>query len=96
MWLPVAVLVVPVILIGVAPVLVEPVVDLAARAVVGRPLPDYHLALWHGLTPALFMTAVAVAGGMLLLAAYRPAWPCRLAMPRPEAKSIFDAVIGAS
>ena len=41
------------------------------------------------------MTAVAVAGGVLLLAAYRPALALRLALPRPEAKSIFDAVIGA-
>ena len=95
MWLPVAVLVVPVVAIGVAPVLVEPLVDLAAGAVIQGELPSYHLALWHGITPALFMTAVAVAGGLLLLAAYRPALALRLAMPRPEAKSIFDAAIGA-
>ena len=95
MWLPVAILVVPVVLIGVAPVLVEPLVDLAAGAVIQGELPSYHLALWHGITPALFMTAVAVAGGLLLLAAYRPALALRLAMPRPEAKSIFDAAIGA-
>ena len=48
MWLPVAVLVMPVVLIGVAPWLVEPLIDLAAGAVIGGPLPDYHLALWHG------------------------------------------------
>ena len=54
------------------------------------PLPDYHLALWHGVTPALFMTAVALAGGLLLLAAYRPVGAVRQALPRPEAKSIFD------
>ena len=95
MWLPVAVLVVPVVLIGVAPVLVEPVVDLAASAVIGGPLPDYHLAIWHGLTPALFMTAVAFAGGALLLAAFRPALAVRLSVPRPEAKSMYDGVIAA-
>ena len=93
MWLPVAILVVPVVLIGVAPALVEPLVNLAARPVVGGQLPDYHLALWHGVTPALFMTAVAVAGGVLLLLAYRPTLALRMAMPRPEAKSIFDAAI---
>jgi len=96
MWLPVAILVVPVVLIGVAPVLAEPLVDLAAGAVVHGALPSYHLALWHGLTPALFMTAVAVAGGLLLLAAHQPALALRLAMPRPEAKSIFDAAVGAA
>ncbi|MFL5332302.1 MAG: monovalent cation/H+ antiporter subunit A [Geminicoccaceae bacterium] len=95
MWLPMAVLVVPVVLIGIAPPLVEPIVDLAARAVTGGALPDYHLALWHGVTPALFMTAVAVLGGALLLAAYQPALALRLALPRPEAKSIFDALIEA-
>src|SRR4051812_2568970 len=95
MWLPMAVLVVPVVLIGIAPPLVEPIVDLAARAVIGGALPDYHLALWHGVTPALFMTAVAVLGGALLLAAYQPALALRLALPRPEAKSIFDALIEA-
>ena len=96
MWLPVAILVVPVVLIGVAPVLAEPLVDLAAGAVVHGALPSYHLALWHGLTPALFMTAVAVAGGLLLLAAHQPALALRLTMPRPEAKSIFDAAVGAA
>ena len=35
MWLPVAVLVVPVLLIGMAPGLVEPVIDMAAAAVIG-------------------------------------------------------------
>jgi multicomponent K+:H+ antiporter subunit A len=96
MWLPVAILVIPVVMIGVAPVLVEPLVDLAAGALVRAPLPDYHLALWHGVTPALFMTAVAVAGGLLLLAAYEPAMSLRLAMPRPEAKTMFDASIDAA
>ena len=81
MWLPVAVLVVPVVLIGMAPWLVEPLVDVAAGAVIGGPLPDYHLALWHGVTPALFMTVVAVAGGLLLLAAYRPVGDARLTAP---------------
>ena len=93
MWLPVAVLIVPVVVIGVAPLLAEPVVDVAAAAVVGGPLPDYHLALWHGLTPALFMSAVAIAGGVLLLGAYRPALAFRLSLPRPEAKAIFDRLV---
>jgi multicomponent K+:H+ antiporter subunit A len=96
MWLPVAVLVVPVVLIGVAPPLVEPVVNLAAGAVTGGDQPGYHLALWHGPTPALFMSAVALAGGLLLLKAYHPVRAWRLALPRPEAKTIFDRVVQAS
>ena len=73
MWLPVAVLVVPVVLIGMAPWLVEPAGRRRRRVPwSAAPLPDYHLALWHGVTPAVFMTVVALAGGLLLLAAYRP------------------------
>lgn len=95
MWLPVVVLVVPVVVIGVAPALVVPVVDLAAGAVTGGRLPEYHLALWHGLTPALFMTAVALAGGILLLAAQQPVRAWRLRLPRPEAKDMFEHAVAA-
>ena len=96
MWLPVAVLVVPVLLIGMAPGLVEPVIDMAAAAVIGGSLPEYHLALWHGLTPAVFMTAVALAGGVLLLASHRPVGTYRLRLPRPEAKDMFEAGVAAA
>ena len=84
----------PVVLIGVAPALVEPAGRRSPpRAVIGGQLPDYHLALWHGFTPALFMTAMAVAGGVAAAGAPTGrARALRLALPRPEAKSIFDAV----
>jgi multicomponent K+:H+ antiporter subunit A len=93
MWLPVAVLVVPVVVIGVAPPLVEPVVDLAANAVTGGNLPDYHLAIWHGLTPALYMSAVAFALGFMLFAAFQPAQKLRQSVPRPEAKAMFERTV---
>jgi multicomponent K+:H+ antiporter subunit A len=96
MWLPVAILVAPVVAIGVAPFLAEPVVGPAAAAVTGGRLPDYHLALWHGPTPALLMSAVAMAGGFLLFLAFRPAQALRLALPRPEAKAIFDRWVAAA
>jgi multicomponent K+:H+ antiporter subunit A len=96
MWLPIAVLVVPIVAIGLAPALIAgPIVERTAQAVVGGPLPPYYLALWHGLTPALYMSVVALAGGVALFLAYRPANSLRLAMPRPDAKRIHDATIGA-
>jgi len=95
MWLPVAVLVVPVVAIGLLPVLAEPIVVRTATAIVGGPLPEFHLALWHGLTPALFMSLVAIAGGAALFAAFDPANRLRLSLPRPEAKRLFDRTIGA-
>lgn len=97
LWLPMAVLVVPVVLIGLFPALVAgPLVERTAAAVVGGPLPDYKLALWHGVTPALLMSAVAFAGGLGLLRALGPLDRLRLALPRPEAKRLFDAAITAS
>jgi multicomponent K+:H+ antiporter subunit A len=96
MWLPVAILVVLVVAIGLFPPLAQPVVDLAADAVTGGRLPDHHLALWHGPTPALLMSGIAFAGGFILYLAFRPVDALRLALPRPEAKAIFDRLVAAT
>jgi multicomponent K+:H+ antiporter subunit A len=95
LWLPVALLVVPVISIGLFPALIAgPVVERTALAVVGgQALPSYYLALWHGFTPALMMSIVAFAGGAALLMAFKPLDRLRLSAPRPEAKRIFDEVL---
>ncbi len=92
MWLPVAVLVVPVIAIGLFPEQVAgALVRLVAGAVVGGPLPDYHFALWHGLTPALAMSLVAFAGGAVLILAYRRAGAAHAGLPHPDARAMFEA-----
>jgi multicomponent Na+:H+ antiporter subunit A len=41
-----------------------PVVDLLAEEEYGSG--DYHLALWHGFEPALYGSALAIAGGLLI------------------------------
>ncbi|TCT05072.1 monovalent cation/H+ antiporter subunit A [Aquabacter spiritensis] len=95
MWLPVAILVVPVIAIGLLPELVAgPLVALTAAAVIGGPLPDYHLALWHGITPALLMSLVAFAGGAALVLAFRQADTLRARLPRLDAQTLFEIVTG--
>ena len=97
MWLPVALLVVPVVAIGLLPALIAgPIVERTALAVIGGPLPDYTLALWQGLTPALFMSVVALVGGVALFVFYRPANEIRLAIARPNAKRIYDAALNAT
>src|SRR3546814_4246902 len=86
MALPPALLVVLVIAIGLLPaVIAQPLVEVAAAAVVGAPLPEFHFALWHGLTPALGMSILATAGGIFLLWRYDAVNRVRLALPRPEA-----------
>jgi len=95
MWMPPAILVVLVVLIGVAPFLAEPYVKIITASLLGieAEVPDAHLKLWHGLVPALYMSIVAVAGGLVLMLIYRPLLKLWDATPRPVAKAIFDAII---
>lgn len=66
MLLPPAVLAFLVITIGVAPGIVEqPIVAPAIAAVLQSQAELPHIALWHGLTPALLMSAVAIGGGVI-------------------------------
>ncbi|WP_299846451.1 monovalent cation/H+ antiporter subunit A [uncultured Roseovarius sp.] len=92
MWLPPALLIILVVVIGLAPFLAEPYVRLVTEAVLGdaAAMPKAHLKIWHGLVPALFMSMAATVGGLILLALYRPALRVWDAAPRPEAKTIFE------
>jgi len=97
MWLPVAILVVPIIAIGLLPaVFAGPIVERTALAAAGGTLPDYYLALWHGLTPALLMSMIALTGGLVLLWLYAPVNRLRLSVPRPDAMSLFKAAVAAA
>ena len=97
MWGPPALLVVLVVLIGLFPATIAgPLVATVAGAVIGGPLPDYYLAIWHGLTPALGMSVIAVAVGLSLLAGYIKVRQLWSAGPHPEAKAMFQASIAGA
>ncbi|MEM9356101.1 MAG: monovalent cation/H+ antiporter subunit A [Pseudomonadota bacterium] len=99
MWLPPAILVVLVVLIGVLPALVETYVKLVTASVLGgeAEVPKAYFKLWHGLVPALYMSLIALVGGLLLmLALFKPTLRAWEATPRPEAKVIFEAIISAA
>ncbi len=97
LWLPPVILVVLVVAIGVAPFLAEPFVKLVTASVLGdaAEVPHAHFKIWHGLVPALYMSAAAVIGGLVVLAGHAPLQRLWDATPRPEAKVIFDAIIAA-
>jgi multicomponent K+:H+ antiporter subunit A len=97
MWLPPALLAVLVVVIGVAPVLVQDFVFLVAKAVMGDAavLKTKYIKIWHGLTPALYMSLIAVFGGLAVLMLFKPLSKIWETTPRPEAKVIFEAVIAA-
>jgi len=97
LWLPPALLMIPVVVIGIAPFVAEPFVKLVTASVLGdaAEVPPNYFKIWHGLVPALYMSIVAVVGGLLLLLTFNPALRLWDATPRPEAKTIFDAIIAA-
>jgi len=91
-WLPPALLVGLVVLIGLFPeTIAGPLVKATAAAVIGAAPPEVHLALWHGLTPALGLSALAVLLGGLALWRYAGVRALWQAGPHPEAKAIFQA-----
>ncbi|MEM9395675.1 MAG: monovalent cation/H+ antiporter subunit A [Pseudomonadota bacterium] len=94
MWAAPALLALLVIIIGVAPFLAEGIVTSAANAVTGADLHP-HLKIWHGVTPALWMSAIATAGGAVLLSQHPKLDPLWNAAKRPEAKVIFDKLVAA-
>ena len=64
---PVLLLVVVCVAVGLAPmVLAAPLVQVAASAALGKPASVFSLALWHGLSLPLLMSAIAVSIGALL------------------------------
>lgn len=92
LWGPPAVLTALVVAIGLAPALFAgPLVDAVAQAVTNGAAPHVHLALWHGVTPALFMSVAAIALGALALAMHGRLRRLVEALPLPQAKALFDA-----
>lgn len=93
-WIAPAFLVALVVVIGLQPqAIVGPLVALAAGAVTGGPPPGETLKLWHGFTLALFLSALALAGGAVLLAAYARLDRLWARGPHPDAKAMFEAVV---
>ena len=97
MWGPPAILIVLVVVIGMAPFLAEPFVKMVTASVLGDvvPVPKAYFKIWHGLVPALYMSIIAVVGGLVMLAIFKPSLRVWDAMPRPEAKVIFEGLVEA-
>mgnify|MGYP006424866649 CR=1 FL=1 len=97
LWLPPALLVALVVLIGLFPdAIVGDLVRTTTGAVIQAEPPHFHLHLWHGFSAALLMSVIAVAGGALALWRYDRVRAWWYAGPHPEAKAMFDAVIATA
>ena len=63
---PVLLLVATCLVVGIVPGLsIGPALAAAARPVVGGELPAYSLVVWHGVTPPLVMSVIAICGGIV-------------------------------
>ncbi len=74
---PVAVLVVLCLLVGLSPQWsVAPVLTVAAQATLQQPLPEFHLAIWHGFNAPFLMSLIAIVGGIALYGVRRRIVAC--------------------
>ena len=98
LWLAPAFLALLVVAIGLTPGIISgPVVSTAAAAVIGDgEIPYFNPKLWHGVNAALMMSGAAIVGGVVLLWAHPKLAKMWNDAPRPEAKDIFDGLIGAA
>lgn len=99
MRVPIALLVLICLVVGIFPeVSIGPALDAAARPVVGATMPSYSLAVWHGVTPPLLMSFIALAGGIAVYAALRRRPATRLALrglllPGLQGKRLFEQAL---
>ncbi|MCH4872872.1 MULTISPECIES: monovalent cation/H+ antiporter subunit A [Pseudomonas] len=69
---PVELLVFTCLMVGIFPAhTVGPLLAAAAQPVVGGELPEYSLAIWHGLNAPMIMSLIAMSGGILLYVVLR-------------------------
>ncbi len=95
MKVPVEILVAVCLLVGILPALtVEPILAAAAAAVLQGPPPEHNLAIWHGFNPALWMSVIALFGGMLLYAGRKPLYAMHARLGGwLDARAIFERTL---
>ena len=99
MRVPVELLVLACIVVGTLPAWsIGPMLATAARPVVGGTLPDYDLAIWHGVNAPLLMSLLATAGGLVVYLLFAQRFKDRTRRGAPlihwlDGRRIFDAAL---
>lgn len=89
-------LVLLVVLIGVFPnETIGNFLATVSGSVIGEELEYHSISVWHGFTTALFMSIIAVGGGAILLSSHATLDRLWAGKALPDAKAIFDTLIGA-
>ncbi|WP_290525857.1 monovalent cation/H+ antiporter subunit A [Alcanivorax sp.] len=94
MKIPVEILVALCVAVGVFPAItVAGLLAVAATATLGGTLPEYHLAVWHGLNIPLLMSVIAMVGGIAVYACRRRLFAWYAGLPEIDAKQVFEGAI---
>jgi len=71
MRLPIEILVLLCLVVGIIPgMTIGPFLDVGVRAVLGDRTPEYSLAVWHGFNTPLYLSMVALIGGVAVYAVF--------------------------
>ncbi|MAA70599.1 MAG: monovalent cation/H+ antiporter subunit A [Bermanella sp.] len=94
MKVPVEVLVALCLLVGIFPAyIVGDLLSVASSAVLNGDLPSYSLAVWHGLNIPLFMSILAMVGGITIYHNRRHLFQFQSHFDEQDAKHVFEGVI---
>jgi multicomponent K+:H+ antiporter subunit A len=94
MKVPVEVLVALCLLVGLAPAwTVASLLAVAAGSTLGGELPDYSLAIWHGVNLPLIMSVVALVLGVLVYARRRRLFDWYEGLPELDGKLVFERIV---
>ena len=88
---PIELLVLLCLLVGILPAwTVGRLLEAAAGAALQGPLPDFHLALWHGFNQPLLMSLLALTSGVLIYALRRPLFAWQDQLPPMHPRTAFE------
>jgi multicomponent K+:H+ antiporter subunit A len=94
MKVPVEILVALCLLVGIFPAfVVGDLLNVASASLLINGLPTYSLAVWHGLNIPLFMSILAMVGGITIYYNRRHLFQFQSQFDEPDAKHIFEGVI---
>jgi len=95
--LPIEILVVTCLVVGIIPAhTIGPILETAVLSVLGAQTPQYSLAIWHGFTLPLAMSAAALVGGTMLYLLFRRRLNTTKSSPvigRLRARKTFEAAL---
>jgi multicomponent K+:H+ antiporter subunit A len=94
MRVPIEILVALCLIVGMFPnFIVHDIIYTAADAVLAGQVPEYKISLWHGFNLPLLMSALAVAGGILIYTQRKYLFQFQASLPPMTGKKMFDGSV---